>query len=180
MNKVLILCTLLCLHSAAVADFGSIRITGATILDSGGLDSSSPFQTIDTAKGSCLTEDQVSEEPFFDTIVNFDVENTTPMIFRVNAVRFVLRLTDGRRLRSKRISPLESFDIYPETTGSIKSFFLKATDGFKYFYRAPYEQIVENGFKNVKFILSGKTADNRARKISAKSAVSFDNIDRCE
>ena len=159
--------------------FGS-RIKAISLYDAGQLESGSP--TIDVEQGVCGVAPDQTAEPFYDTTVSFKIYNAASSTLRIKNVSYRIRDSDGNgaAFRSKKLSPFGSVEVAPRSDATIYVLFADAESGGKRFAGKTSAIPSTLGIKNIKFSVSGSYGARRTITLSASTAVSFDNYNRCE
>lgn len=171
-----------------VADDGSdtgtdfdVRLTGISFFDDG---TTSGTTSIDVVQDICEVQDDgdIIYEPFFDTTVQFTVENNSTEIIRFTSYRYRVFNFDlnGNTHTSPRLNFIGEASAVAGGggTGTFTALFADADSGGKTFFNRT-STIGQQGFLNIEVTLFGTTSAGESMSISARTALSFDNFNRC-
>lgn len=161
----------------------SARIVGIEGLDEGKTDDATVGSAMfDVIQGVCNAgSSDATAEPFYDSLLRIKVRNDTRFLVTFTRFKYQVRNVDGhgKALTSRSLALSSSGEIAPGKTGSLIALFLDASAGRKYFSKQTTPIPLDFGFRNVKVILSGRDGMGRAITLTARTAVSLDDFDRC-
>lgn len=156
----------------------SVRISGINFYDSG--NTTSATTSIDTSQGTCGTSDP---EPFFDSMVGFELVNNTSSVVRIESFTYTVANFDGagNSYTSSRIFFLgEAKSVDPNGGATeVVGLFIEATSGGAKRFFGRSDTITSLGFKNITFNVRGITSAGETVNITATAAVSFNSFNRC-
>lgn len=162
---------------------GDLRITSIDILDEGS--SSEDAQgtaSIDVSKGSCGVSPNTSEEPFHDSLVRFTLVNHGKLPIYLRSVSYTLKnpYGTGASVRTKRLAFSGSTLVEADKEKhSALSLFLDVDDSGKTYAGKSTAIPSDLGFRNVTFTVYAVTASGRKVQVKGRTALSFDDFDRC-
>jgi hypothetical protein len=158
------------------------RILNIESLDAGGGLDGSASTGIDVQQNLCGSGTAATAEPFFDTALRMTVQNDSNADIVFRSFSYTVQNADGagRKFNSVALAPVASgFVPSGDEPTKLIGLFLKAQNGTKVFTRTNQAIPATLGFRNVTVRLTGRTASGKAVRISARTAMSFGNFDRC-
>ncbi|MDC0357254.1 hypothetical protein OAO01_00430 [Oligoflexia bacterium] len=163
----------------------SANIIDVKAYDLGSLDGE-PTSALDVRQQICHVDQDTGEEtkePFYDTMLRFDVRNDYSGVVRFKRFFYSLKNADGegRSFKSRKMSLLGGIWApgYGEVT-SINVLFLDVQGDTKVFTGSSNPIPPDLGFRNVTLHLAGKDPNGRTIVVSVKAALSIKDVDRCD
>ncbi len=160
-----------------------LKITAIEILDEGSIDEDSDgTASIDVSKGTCGVSPSTTEEPFHDSIARITLVNNGSLPVYLKSLSYLVRnaYATGSSVRTKRLaffgSTLVEADGEPHQALGL---FLDVQDSGKSYAGKSIAIPATLGFRNVTFTVRAKNAANRNVSVSGRTALSFDDFDRC-
>jgi hypothetical protein len=156
------------------------RILGLEAVDDGS--GSSGTVSIDVIQGTCGTGTGATAEPFFDTLLKIKVFNGSNAEVLFNRFTYSINNFDGAgsKLNAVPLALVGTGRVPKGKDGTILvALFINAQGGRKRFTRSAVPIPSDLGFRNVTVTLQGRNARNQRIKVSARTALSFSNFDRC-
>lgn len=150
------------------------RITAVTAIDTGDDEKTT---AIDVVRTVC---DDSSAEPFYDSLLKITVVNDSLGTLQIQRVRYEVPRAYGTRakFKSRRLVPIGSGYVPPGET-SFQALFLDATENGKTYHAKTTPIPADLGFRNVTVTLEGRDSRGAKFTLQARTALSFDEVDRC-
>lgn len=166
-----------------VRSLAGLTITKVVAYDDGTLGEGSETFSLDLAQGKCGQVPNQTDESFSDTVLALSISNAS--ISTLNVKRISIRVpragADGKRVRSRRLSPLGSGRVQPYQEGAkIYSLFLDVSGTQKVLAGTSSVLSSDLGIRNVTFLINGRTGTGKRFRKRIRSAFSFGDVDRCQ
>ena len=162
----------------------NVRITGVLAYDEGNLCSGTSTTSIDLIQGTCGTGSEAEPEPFFDTAIGVSVLNESGEVVRFTSLEYSVENVDGfgTQFNSTSIALVGTLEVAPDggSTSFCTIFAVAASGGAsnKKFIGAD-STIAFTGLRNVTVRIHGRTASGVEVSLSARTALTFNNYNRC-
>ena len=183
MRQIILLTLILVLGVASANADRLLKINGLTAVEE--LDDAAQGNaSIDVQQGLCGTGDSATDEPFKDTLLRIAIHNELPYSVNFTRVSFVIPRASltGRTVRTRRFALARTGEVpsNKDEDTNLYALFMDALGTGKAFAgESSALSSTYYGFKNVTVKLFGRTAAGRAIILTARTALSFDNIDEC-
>ena len=156
-----------------------LRITSITAHDTGEVADGDGTFFIDVVQTDC---DEDSVEPFADTILKVGIVNETDVTAFLKNLSFSVRNadTEGKGFRSRRTAFIGRREVEPtKEVVELTALAFDVRGGLKFFSNNATPIPATLGFRNVKVRVKGRLSNGKAFRAVAKTALSFDEYDRC-
>ena len=159
---------------------GGVRILDIEAYDDGEMGGTSTF-TIDVVQGLCGTAPSQTAEPFYDTVLGINVVNTSNRTIRFSSYSFRIDNSDGAggQFNSPEVALSNGAEVGAGDEKRFYGLFAKATAAGKKFNGNADVIPSGLGFINVTVRMTGTTDLGESVVISGRTALSFDNYNKC-
>ena len=180
--KILSLILLFLIPFGIQAQTNGISISTIEPLDYGELsEDANSSASIDVVQGLCGISPSQTAEPFYDTLVRIKVRNDLDSTVRFSRFHYSVPKPYGAngRINSAKLALVGGNEAAPDEVTVLYALFLDVKDSSKVYAGHSTAIPDDLGFRNVTFRLIGKTSLGKKIRISKRSAISFDDFDRC-
>ena len=154
-----------------------VRVNLVGFIDSqSDLTSTTLDYAIDTVEDQCGTSAPYTDEPWFNTFVQFTVVNGTDSLMRLSSYKF-----EVNNYTSDWLAFSVNYDLPPNSTDGVVlvAGFAEAIGGYKRFYGST-DLITITGFENITFTIGGENVTSgESIEFGVTTGAYVGNVDRC-